>query len=221
MKNIFFKSVTTFLLFVCGFVNAQSFQGWIEYRIDTKNPMPDKISEEMWQQKMKEKLGGAEFMIQKYYYKGANYMSEVKLGEQSSFQLYNSKDHMLYNWDKGTNTAVTFNTKENDDKITDVKEFSETEEILGITCKKVTVFSDKGEMSYWYNSDHLKMDPKLYEGHKFGHFEELLKKTNSLPLKIELKQFMVHMVFISAKYEETSVNDSHFVLPKFEEVIKM
>ena len=221
MKNIFLKSIIAFLLLASTFSYAQSFEGKIEYRLDTKNPIPEKISDEDWNQKMKEKLGGVEYMIQKYTYKESNYLSEVSVNGKSSFQLYKPTEALLYNWEEGTNVAATYNTKENKDAIVEIKEYEVTEKVLDIDCKKITIISEQGEVSYWYNEDYLKMDPKLYAGHKFSHFEEFLKKTNSLPLKIELKQVMVHMVFTALKYEDMKIDDNIFTLPKFEEIIKL
>ena len=220
MKNIFIKVIVV-SLFANTFIYAQSFEGWIEYRLDTKNPMPEKIPDEIWDQKMKEKLGGSEYMIQKYTYKGSNYKSEIKLGEQSSVQLYKPEEALLYNWDKGVNTAVTYNTKENKDKIVEVKEYSETEKILDIECKKITIVTEQGEVSYWFNENYLKMDAKLYESHKFNNYVDFLKLSKSLPLKIEVKQFMIHMVFTALKYEYMKIDDNIFTMPKFEEIIKL
>ena len=74
-------------------------------------------------------------------------------------------------------------------------------------------------MILWFNSKHFRMDAKFYKGHKYGHWEEILKKTGCLPLKIEQKGFMAHVVQTAVVYEKTPVDDKKFIIPTFKTVI--
>lgn len=211
--TIIITIATTFS--VCG----QSYQGWIDYKLEMKNPMPDKMSDAIWNQKMAERFSGATHFSQKYFYENESYMSETKMGNTINYQLYVPKEGLIYSWIKDADMATTLDSKKYSDAIKEIKYSDETEEILGITCKKITIISEMAETSYWYNSDYLKIDPTFFIGHKYGHYEALIEKTKSLPLKIEVKQFMLHMVCTAQMYEQTKLEANQFTLPKFKEVI--
>ena len=76
-----------------------------------------------------------------------------------------------------------------------------------------------GEMTIWYNSNTMKMDPKLYEGHKYGHWEQILKEIKCLPLKTEQKSMFVHLVQVATEYKAEKVDDKVFVIPEFKSII--
>ena len=75
-------------------------------------------------------------------------------------------------------------------------------------------------MTIWYNKDHFKMDPSLFKGHKYGHWEKILQKTGCLPLKMEQKGLMSHIVQTAINFKEENINDAQFIIPKFETVIE-
>ncbi len=200
-------------------VKAQSFEGWIEYKLEMKNPMPDKMPNEIWNQKLKERFGDADSFSQTYFYKGNQYMSEIHMGSTVNYQLYNPADRLIYSWAKDTDTATTIDSTKSSDTIKDVIESEEIENIMGIPCHKITLKTEMAEISFWYNIDYFKVDPQFYTGHKYGHYETLVNKTGALPLKMEVKQFMLHMVSTATDYKTVEIPLDKFNLPKFKEVM--
>ncbi|MGB1040690.1 MAG: hypothetical protein ACPGVD_07445, partial [Flavobacteriales bacterium] len=160
---------------------SQTFEGTITYKMEALNPMPERIADSIWQKAIKKQFGENGYMLQKYFYKKGNYVSEINTGLQKGFQAFNPKDGLMYSWKKNSDTATTLNSKTYSDKVVEIIDSKETDTILGIPCKSIIIKSQLGEMILWFNSKHFKMDAKFYKGHKYGHWEEILKKTGCLP----------------------------------------
>ena len=75
-------------------------------------------------------------------------------------------------------------------------------------------------MTLWYNSDYFTMDAAMYKGHKYGHWEQILKKIGCLPLKMEQEGFMTHIVQTAIDFKEESISDNQFSIPKFKTIIE-
>jgi len=199
---------------------VQSFEGSITYKMEALNPNSEMIPDSTWQEGIKSQFGEKEYILQKYFYKKGNYISEIEAGKEKGFQAYNPVDGLLYSWQEKSDTAITVNSKKYMDELIEITDSEKTDTILGIPCKSVILKSKMGKMTLWYNSDYLKMNSKFYQGHKYGHWEQILKKIGCLPLKIEQKGFMTHVVQTATEYNEVSVDDEIFKIPKFKEVIE-
>jgi hypothetical protein len=105
------------------------------------------------------------------------------------------------------------------DEFVEIVDGNKLDTILGIPCQSITLKSAGGEMTIWYNKNHFKMDAKLYEGHLYGHWEYILKKIQCLPLKIEQKGFMTHIIQTVIAYKEQPIEESLFTIPKFKTII--
>lgn len=215
------KQILIALIALWGFTSyGQSFEGSITYKMEALNPNPEMIPDSTWQEGIKSQFGERGYMLQKYFYKGGNYVSEIDAGKEKGYQAFNSKDGLLYSWQEKSDTAITVSSKKYMDELVEIVDSEETDTILGISCKSVVVKSKMGQMTLWYNSDYFKMDSNHYEGHIYGHWESILKKIGCLPLKMEQKGFMTHVVQTAIKYEETSIDDKKFEIPKFKELIE-
>lgn len=200
---------------------AQSYEGSITYKMEMLNPMPEQMTDSMWTAMLKEKFGEKGHIVQKYYYKGATYMSEVDAGVEQGFQLYSPEEGLLYNWQKGEDEAITFDTKQNDEKLKKIIENNGTLEILGITCQSITLKTSFSEITLWYNPEYFPMDASLYKGHVYGFYEQSLEKMKCLPLKIEMKSGFTHTIQTMTSFEEGIVEAEKFVIPTFEKVTSM
>ena len=65
-------------------------------------------------------------------------------------------------------------------------------DILGHKCDELVLTCKSGIQKYYFSTK-LKVDPKLFEKHKFGNWNEVISRTNSLPLKmiIDSPQFTI------------------------------
>jgi hypothetical protein len=215
--NRLFLLLTFFLYFNLSF--GQTFEGYITYKMEVLNPNPEIIPDVAWQKGIKEQLGESGYMLQKYFYKKDKYISEIQAGNENGYQLYNVADKLLYSWQLNSETAMTVDSRVFADDFKEIIENEKSETIMGIVCKSIIVKSKMGEMTIWYNKDYLKIDSHLFEEHKYGHWNYILNKIGCLPLKMEQKGLMSHIVQTAINYKDEVVDDKKFLLPKFKEVI--
>lgn len=213
------KLLIALLVFFYANSFAQTFEGTVTYKMELFNPNPEQIPQATWDAQMKASLGDKGYMVQKYFYKEGNYISEITAGGEEGYQLYNRKDKLLYAWQKGSGQAVTSNSTVYADEIIEVEYLKEKETVLEIECNIVVIKSKAGTMKLWYNKEHLKMDASFYQGHKYGHWERMLKEIGCLPLKVEQKGYMSHAVQTALSFKEEKVDDTKFNLPTFTNVI--
>lgn len=204
------------LLLTTSTLFGQNFEGWITYKVEMENPYPEFISDSLWQESLKKQWGERKYMLQKYFYKNGDYISEIEAGKQKGFQAFNPKDGLLYSWQDKSDTAITLNSKKFIDVFKEIIHSEETDTILGIPCKSIIVKSSLGEMTLWYNKIHFKMDSKHYIGHIYGHWEQILKEISCLPIKMEQKGMVTQTII---EYKEESISNEKFNIPSFKEII--
>lgn len=205
------------ILFVTSFSTSfsQSFEGWILFKMEMNNPNPKLIPDSTWQKLAKEQFGQRGYATQKYYYKNDQYISEIETAKGKGYQAYSPKDKLLYSWQMNSDTAITVDSRKYMDELVEFVDGTDTETILGIPCKTIVLKSKLGEMKLWYNSNFLKVDPKLFKDHKYGHWAQIIGKIKCLPLKVEQKAFMAYVVQTAIEYKSEPVSDSQFALPTF------
>ncbi len=211
--------LTIIITLICFTGHGQSFEGTITYKVEALNPYPENIADSTWQEMLKEQFGERGYMLQKYFYKGGNYMSEIEAGGAAGFQVFNPQDGLIYSWQQNSDTSITLDSKKNMDVFTEMLPSEKTDTILGIPCTSVVVKSVFGQITLWYNSNYLKMDPSLFEGHIYGHWVNILEEIGCLPLKIHHEGFQGQVIQTAISFEEVSVEDKKFEIPEFKEVV--
>lgn len=215
-----FKTVLLFLgLLISTLSIAQNFEGYIVYDLNFLNPNPEKIAENTWLEQATQMGVHKQDIQQRYYYKNDHYFTQVGMGGRTNYTCYEPESGLIYNWTKGQNTAVTYDSKRNSDGLLEVLASEDSETILDIPCESLVFKSVNGYIKVWYNKEHLKMAPENYKGHAFGHWESILKVIGCIPLKFEQKTADAHVVLTASSYKATSVKDAKFELPAFEQVI--
>jgi hypothetical protein len=119
-----------------------------------------------------------------------------------------------------SDTAVTVDSRKNIDEFVEIVDGVDTETIMGIPCKVIILKSKMGEMKLWYNSDYLKVDTNHFKNHKYGHWAQIIDRIKCLPLKMEQKGFMPHVVQTAMEYKSEPIIDTQFALPKFKLVME-
>jgi hypothetical protein len=207
--------LTLILVFFCSKVFGQSFEGTVKYKIVSINPYTQ-ISDSVWQERLKEYYSPKGYAYQKYFYKGGKYKSETDFHETTKFEVYNPANKILYNWVANSDTVVTINSKINRDELFEIIDLNKTETVMNITCKALLFKSRQNIFTVWYNPAYLKIDATLYKEHYFGAWDQILKRTGCLPLKIESTGEIGKVVKEIVEYKEMSVADKDFFIPKFE-----
>lgn len=198
---------------------GQNFEGSITYKMELINPNPEIIPQKTWDMQMKSILGDKGYMVQKYFYKKNNYISEIITAKEEGYLLYNPKNKLLYAWQKGTNQAVVSKSTDNADEIIKIERLKGKETILNIECNIALITSKAGTMKIWYNNEYFKMSQSLYSGHKYGHWETILREFGCIPLKIEQKGYMSHGIQTVISFKKEKIDNSKFKLPNFEKII--
>ncbi|NOS92879.1 MAG: hypothetical protein HOP30_13225 [Cyclobacteriaceae bacterium] len=215
-KSSYHKTILIlFLVAISSAAFSQSFEGRLVFKMEVMNPNPKLIPDSSWQKITIKQFGERGYAIQKYFYKNDKYISEIETAKGKGFQAYNPKDKLLYSWQMNSDTAITIDSRKYMDELVEVIDGTDTETILGIPCKTITFKSKLGQTKVWYNSDYLRLDPKLFKEHKYGNWAQTLDKIKCLPLKIEQKGFMTHVIQTVIEFKAEPVNDSQFALPKF------
>lgn len=221
IRNLFKQNICILIFILISTVStAQSFEGWITYKMEALNPNKEMFPDSLWHQILKEQFGESESITQKYFYKNDKYVSEIKSEKVNGFQAFDNNNKLIYSWALNSDTAITLDTRKYLDELIEIVDNENTETILGIVCKSIIVKSKLGQMTIWYNKDYFKIDAALFKGHKYGHWESILQKIGCLPLKMEQKGLMTHLVQTAIDFKEETINDNQFVIPKFNTVIE-
>ena len=198
---------------------AQSFEGTITYKLEAQNPNPKRIPEDVWNEGIKQQFGEKGYLLHEYYYKNNLYSSSIEANNEKGYQSYNPEDYLLYSWTEDGDTAITVDTRKSMDEFVKFISNKETDTIMGIPCNSIILKSKMSTMTLWFNADHFKMDPTLFEGHLYGQWQYILEKLECLPLKIHTEGFMVNMTQTAIAFEEKTIDEAVFRIPEFEEVI--
>ncbi len=210
LASIFFTTIQLF---------SQDFEGIIEYEVMFKNPMSDLVSDEDFFEKL-----GFEKITQQYYYKGSQYKSVIK--ETGLTQHYEPKKQRLYSYVEGQKTAswtdvtkaVLMQSADEETNIVTIEELDLVDTILGVPCKSIRVSTSMMVTTYYF-SDQYKVDYQRFKGHKYGAWEDYLKKACTLPLKYEsIVMGLMHTESIAVSIKEKALSDEVFKLPKFKKV---
>ena len=94
--------------------------------------------------------------------------------------------------------------------------------INGIECKLIKLSWDGlGEELYYYNSEVISIDPKLFAKHNLEYFNTILNLTGSYPIETikTISSFMsIKMTLVNISEEK--IEDSVFDLPKLKKAKK-
>ncbi|MFK7936875.1 MAG: hypothetical protein AB8G22_25400 [Saprospiraceae bacterium] len=194
--------------------NQKAFEGSVTYKLSMVRP--DMIPEEEWKIRQKEISGEQGYFEFKNYYRPNQFASDVNSGLSIGKQVYNPIDSLHYGWELDSDTAATEdNFGESIIKIKDIVDLDTTAIINNIPCKAIKVNLTFGHTIVWYNSSLFDFKGDDYRGSLFG--KEIIDRINTLPVKAEMSGMMIVEML---DFERTSVDDSHFVIPKFKTIQK-
>ena len=198
---------------------AQSFEGRITYKTTMGNTYPDMFTDSVFKEKVLKPIFGEQgFMLQTYYYKGHQYMSEIATGLENGFEVYVPNEKKNYAW-KANSKQVVVNKTDVHSELDAFVEFIETKEIdtiLNIPCKKVLLKSKMGTGELWFNTDYLKVNAADYADFKLDHKAIIFQKYGSLPFRTRMGTITVEVI----AFESMEVPMEKFELPEFESEIR-
>ncbi len=181
---------------------AQNFEGTIVYQNIYKSKLPG--------------VPDAQFSAmmgttQEYSIKDGNYRSSMS-GTLVKWQLYVNKDNKLYTKMANMSSILWNDGATNTDSILSSQINKNALEILGQMCDELILTCNSGVQKFYF-SNNLKVDAARYAKHKFVNWNEVLAKTNSIPLKIIMTTPQFSIESTAIEIIPKKLDDSLFQLP--------
>ncbi|MBA4058530.1 MAG: hypothetical protein C0490_27685 [Marivirga sp.] len=183
-------------------VQAQDFVGKVIYSNSYKSKIPNVPDEQ---------LNAMMGTTQEFFIRNGDYKSTLN-GSFLQWQLYINKDNKLYTKMSNSASVLWNDGAANADQVLKTELKENAIDILGHKCHELILTCKSGVQKYYYSTD-FKIDPKLYENHKFGNWSEFISKSKSLPLRIiiDSPQFVLESTATEIKPMELMA--SMFELP--------
>jgi len=146
-------------------------------------------------------------------FKEGNYLETYDGGFMLE-QLYIKKDNRTYLKKNESDTLYWFDCNTPGDKIIRTEINLKKEIILGIECDELVTYYPNKTVSFYYNSDTLKINPDWYNNFTTSNKNLNTQKMKSVYLKykIEYPDFIATVTAISIKTEK--LDDKLFSIPK-------
>jgi hypothetical protein len=192
-----------FLILLCLTAVAQNFEGKVNYQNTFKSKIPN-VTDDMLTQMMGASL--------EYTQKGGDYKTTSN-GTFLLWQLYVQKDNKLYTKFANSNSIFWNDGAENKDEVLKTEINKKAVEILGHKCDELILTCKSGVQKYYFTSK-FKLDPKLFENHKFGNFYDYVLKSKAVPLKITIDNVQFTMESVATSVETQKIDDELFQLPE-------
>ena len=198
-----FSTVAVFLFILISVTSiAQSFEGKVNYQNTFKSKIPN-VTDDMLTQMMGTSLD--------YTMKEGNYKTTSN-GTFLLWQLYVQGDNKLYTKFANSNSIFWNDGAENKDEVIKSELNKNALEILGHKCDELVLTCKSGVQKYYFTSK-FKLDPKLFENHKFGNFYDYVIKSKAVPLKIIIDNVQFSMESVATSVDTKKIEDAIFRLP--------
>lgn len=194
--------IIVFFLTTISISYGQDFEGKVVYKNDYKSKIANVTNEQF------SSMMGT---TQEYFIKGGNYKS-ITNGTFAQWQIYINTDNKLYNKISNSPTILWNDGAVNPDEVVKAEVNKEVIDILGYNCDELILTCKSGVQKYYFNSK-LKVNPTLFEKHKFGNWNEVISRTNSLPLKMIIDSTQFTLECMVTEIIPMKLDDKMFELP--------
>src|SRR6187455_935166 len=181
---------------------GQSFEGKVTYETAYKSKIPN-VTDALFTEMMGKS--------QEYNLKNGNYRTTSN-GTFLQWQLYLNKDNKLYTKFSNSASVLWNDGAVNPDSVLKTEFNKEIIDILGYKCDELILTCRSGVQKYYFNSK-LKVDPKLFENHKFGNWNVIMSKTNSIPLKMIIDSTQFSLECTASEIVPSKLDSKIFELP--------
>lgn len=221
MKNLI-------LYFFCFFalqINSQSFEGKLEYVVNTTtlgDTLINGISKNNLIENLKKQGEIPVDTITYMYTSKGNFLNIYKYKDIGIINTYLQKNNLLYRFVDNSNIVSAIDVSIDLEEILGNKPIitkKEKKEMVGeINCSIVEVAWKTGVYRYHYAEGLLSINPDLFKNYRYDQFYEFLKISHSLPIKIEKQVYSFYKSVYDLKaYNNEYIDQELFVLPKMKE----
>lgn len=148
---------------------------------------------------------------QEFSIKGGDYKSSLN-GKLVQWQIYINQDNKLYTKMSNVSSILWKDASISDNEVLTSEINKNVIEILGYMCDELVLTCKSGVQKFYFNSA-LKVDPALYANHKFLNWNEVMLKSNALPLKIILGTAQFDLESIAVEIKPMVLDKTLFELP--------
>jgi hypothetical protein len=147
-----------------------------------------------------------------FYTQGAFYKS-VHSGELKSVIMYRGDVNKAYRFNEGADTIFWLDaSRDTLSRVSNPKVEDSNEIILGLKCKKITIKSQVGTTTYYFNSTYS-IDPADFKNHHVEYWDFYTATTKSVPLKIIFEGTEMGFTSTAVKIEPMKLTDDIFKVP--------
>jgi hypothetical protein len=147
------------------------------------------------------------------YFKEGNFLTIIEGGITTRL-LYRKDENKMYREKFTSDSAYWTNCNQPGEKYIKLLKTPKVEKILGIECDELKVVYENRTVSYFYNSDTLKVDPSWHADFTFYNENIYSREMKSLCLKtkIELKDFII--IETVTQIFSREIDDKQFNIPQ-------
>ncbi len=146
------------------------------------------------------------------FFKEGNYLEIYDNGFMIE-QMYNRENNKVYIKKTQSDTLYWFNCGAPEKKMLKFEINRKKENILGIECDELVTYYENKIVSFYYNSDTLKINPEWYKNFILSNKNLNTKKMKAIYLKykIEYPDFIATVTAVSVNWQK--IEDRMFAVP--------
>ena len=147
-----------------------------------------------------------------FYTKEGNFLTTIENGITTRL-LYRKDQNKFYREKFNSDSVYWTRCDQPGQKILKFTKTSKVEKILGIECDELKVYYENKTVSYYYNSDTLKLNPEWHKKFTFYNQNFYSQEMKSYYLKsvVELKDFI--SIETATKISAQKISDNVFKIP--------
>ncbi len=223
--NFFYLKLVITWFSILSTLAQENFEGIIEYGVKfemLENFKRLGISEEDFIKQLKE--NNQFFSEIQYYYRKGDYCIISKQKAFQEKQIYLAKTNLIYYFKDDliitSDASIDLESLKGDKPKVELLE--KIEKVNNEKCRIVKITWKLGTYYYYFKPEFLTIEPEFFEKHNYDMFNEYLKISKALPVKIikEIDNFMkIEMTIKSHKRQK--IRDSFFELPDMKENLNL
>jgi len=145
------------------------------------------------------------------YFKEGNYLEKYD-GGSSLEQLYNKLDNKVYLKKDQSDTLYWFSCDKPGQKILKFEINRKKEKIVGIDCDELVTYYDNKTVSFYFNSDTLKINPDWYLNFKVSNKNLNTQKMKAIYLKYKIEYADFIATVTATSISNQKIDDKIFLV---------
>jgi hypothetical protein len=146
------------------------------------------------------------------YFKNGNYLEKYDKGFWLE-QLFIRANNKIYVKKNLSDTLFWINCEEPGRKILKSEIIRKKEKIAGIECDELITYYDGKKISFYFNSDTLRINPDWYSNYKFANKDVNSKKMKAIYLKYKMENADLIITVTATSISHQKIEDDLFIIP--------